>query len=124
MTATTWAGVRVLVTGADGFIGSHLTERLVALGARVRAFCVYNSHGSLGWLDHAAPEVRQALDVRLGDIRDARFVEAACQDIDVVFHLAALIAIPYSYTAPQSFVDTNVIGTLNILEGARRAGVP
>lgn len=111
---------RVLVTGADGFIGSHLTERLVALGARVRAFCLYNSQGSWGWLDHASPEVRKSLDVRLGDIRDARFVEDACQDIDVVFHLAALIAIPYSYAAPESFIDTNVRGTLNVLEAARK----
>jgi len=117
-----WTGIRVLVTGADGFIGSHLAERLVELGADVRAFCLYNSNGSLGWLDHADPAVRAALDVRLGDIRDARFVEDACRDVDTVFHLAALIAIPYSYTAPESFVDTNVKGTLNVLEGARRAG--
>lgn len=117
-----WNGTRVLVTGADGFIGSHLSEWLVALGASVRAFCLYNSNGSLGWLDHADPAIRSALDVRLGDIRDARFVEDACRDVDTVFHLAALIAIPYSYTAPESFVDTNVKGTLNLLEGARRAG--
>lgn len=122
MTSMNWTGVRVLVTGADGFIGSHLTERLVALGAHVRAFCIYNSNGSLGWLDHAAPEVRAAIEVRLGDIRDARFVEESCRDIDTVFHLAALIAIPYSYTAPESFIDTNIKGTLNVLEGARRAG--
>jgi len=114
------AGQSVLVTGADGFIGSHLTERLVELGADVRAFCFYNSNGSLGWLDHSTPEVRKALDVRLGDIRDARFVEEVCRDIDIVFHLAALIAIPYSYQAPESFVDTNVKGTLNVLEAARR----
>ena len=115
-------GRRVLVTGADGFIGSHLTERLVELGARVRAFCFYNSNSSLGWLDRSAPEIRDALDVRLGDIRDARFVEDACRDIEVVFHLAALIAIPYSYQAPESFVDTNVKGTLNVLEAVRRNG--
>jgi NAD dependent epimerase/dehydratase len=117
-----WTGIRVLVTGADGFIGSHLTERLVTLGAQVRAFCLYNSQGSLGWLDHADPAIRAALDVRLGDIRAARFVEEACRDVDTVFHLAALIAIPYSYMAPESFVDTNIKGTLNVLEGARRAG--
>jgi len=117
-----WAERKVLVTGADGFIGSHLTERLVALGADVRAFCFYNSNGSLGWLDGAEPAVRNCLDVRLGDIRDARFVEESCRGVDTVFHLAALIAIPYSYTAPESFVDTNVKGTLNVLEGARRAG--
>jgi NAD dependent epimerase/dehydratase len=117
----TMAGRKVLVTGADGFIGSHLCERLVGLGAEVRAFCFYNSNGSWGWLDGAEPEVREALDVRLGDIRDARFVEQAVAGVDLVFHLAALIAIPYSYTAPESFVDTNVKGTLNVLEAARRA---
>ena len=112
-------GRTVLVTGADGFIGSHLTERLVAEGAKVRAFCLYNSQGSWGWLDQATPEVRASLDVRLGDIRDARFVTTACEGVDVVFHLAALIAIPYSYVAPESFVDTNVRGTMNVLEAAR-----
>ena len=117
-----WKGTRVLVTGADGFIGSHLVERLVAESADVRAFCLYNSNGSLGWIDGFEPEIRKKLDVRLGDIRDARFVEAACRDIDVVFHLAALIAIPYSYAAPESFVETNVKGTLNILEAVRRNG--
>lgn len=116
-------GTKVLVTGADGFIGSHLTERLVAEGADVRAFCLYNSRGSAGWLDEADPATRAALDVRLGDIRDARFVAAATEGVEVVFHLAALIAIPYSYAAPQSFVDTNVSGTLNALEAARAAGV-
>jgi len=118
-----WTGRRVLVTGADGFIGSHLVEALVREGANVRAFCLYNSNGSLGWLDRAAPEVREALDARLGDVRDARFVEACCDGVDVVFHLAALVAIPYSYVAPESFVDTNVRGTLNVLEAARRRGV-
>ena len=117
-----WNGTHVMVTGADGFIGSHVAERLVALGARVRAFCLYNSNGSLGWLDGADPDVRASLDVRLGDVRDARFVEDACRGIDTVFHLAALIAIPYSYQAPESFIDTNVKGTLNVLEGVRRAG--
>jgi NAD dependent epimerase/dehydratase len=117
-----WSGRKVLVTGADGFIGSHLAERLVSLGGDVRAFCFYNSNGSLGWLDGAEPAVKKSLDVRLGDIRDARFVEEACRGVDTIFHLAALIAIPYSYTAPESFVDTNVKGTLNVLEGARRAG--
>jgi NAD dependent epimerase/dehydratase len=117
-----WKGRKVLVTGADGFIGSHLAERLTALGADVRAFCLYNSNGSWGWLDRADPAVKRGLDVRLGDIRDARFVEAACAGVDTVFHLAALIAIPYSYSAPESFVETNVMGTLNVLEGVRRAG--
>jgi NAD dependent epimerase/dehydratase len=117
-----WTGTRVLVTGADGFIGSHLAERLVELGADVRAFCLYNSGGSAGWLDYAPTTVRKAVEVRLGDIRDARITSAACKGVDTVFHLAALISIPYSYTAPQSFVDTNITGTLNMLEAAHRAG--
>ena len=119
----TLRGSKVLVTGADGFIGSHLTERLVAEGADVRAFCLYNSRGSAGWLDESDSATRAALDIRLGDIRDARFVAAATEGIEVVFHLAALIAIPYSYAAPQSFIDTNVSGTLHALEAARAAGV-
>jgi UDP-glucose 4-epimerase len=123
VTAHPLAGRRVLVTGADGFIGSHLAERLVEVGAEVRAFCLYTSQGTWGWLDDAPASVRDRLDVRLGDIRDARFVEASCEGVEVVFHLAALIAIPYSYQAPESFVDTNVRGTLNLLEAARRAGV-
>lgn len=116
-------GKRVLVTGADGFIGSHLTERLVRDGAAVRAFCLYNPQGSWGWLDTTPADVRSSLEVRLGDIRDKEFVRHACEDIDIVFHLAALIAIPYSYLAPQSFIDTNVTGTLNVLDAARRCGV-
>ena len=119
----TWQGVRVLVTGADGFIGSHLTEALVGQGATVRAFCLYNSNGSLGWLDQSEREVRAAIEPVLGDIRDAAFVERSCRDIDVVFHLAALIAIPYSYVAPESFVETNIRGTMHVLEAARRVGV-
>lgn len=119
----TLRGTKVLVTGADGFIGSHLSERLVAEGADVRAFCLYNARGSAGWLDETDPATRKALDIRLGDIRDARFVAAATEGIEIVFHLAALIAIPYSYAAPQSFIDTNVSGTLHALEAARAAGV-
>ena len=111
----------VLVTGADGFIGSHLTEALVAAGTQVRAMCLYTSQGSLGWLDTSSDEVKAAIDVRLGDIRDAGFVAEACRGVDTVLHLAALIAIPYSYIAPESFVDTNVRGTLNVLQGARAA---
>jgi len=118
-----WKGKRVLVTGADGFIGSHVTEALAGAGAQVRALCLYNSQGKLGWLDHTPADLRSKLDVRLGDIRDARLMEEACREVEVVFHLAALIAIPYSYIAPQSFVQTNVEGTLNVLEGCRRAGV-
>lgn len=113
----------VLVTGADGFIGSHLVERLVTDGVSVRAFCLYNAQGSWGWLDHADPTVRRALDVRLGDIRDPGFVAETCRGVDVVLHLAALIAIPYSYAAPESFVSTNIQGTVNVLEAARRHGV-
>ena len=114
-------GTRVLVTGADGFIGSHLTERLLDEAATVRAFCLYNSDGSLGWLDDLDWDRRESVDIRLGDIRDARSVHEAVRGVDVVFHLAALIAIPYSYTAPASFVDTNVTGTLNVLEAVRDA---
>lgn len=112
----------MLVTGADGFIGSHLTETLVREGARVRAFAFYNSMGSYGWLDQSGGEILESLDIRLGDIRDAEFVARSCEGIEVVFHLAALIAIPYSYQAPASFVETNVAGTMNVLEGVRRAG--
>jgi UDP-glucose 4-epimerase len=113
---------RVLVTGADGFIGSHLSEALVREGAEVRAFCMYNSNGTHGWLDQADPAVRDSMDLVLGDIRDARFVAQACEDIEIVFHLAALIAIPYSYVAPASFVETNVSGTMNVLEAVRLGG--
>lgn len=117
----TYSKRKVLVTGADGFIGSHLTEALVRQGARTRAFCFYNSSGSRGWLDELTPSVAKEIDFQLGDIRDSRFVERACKGIDIVFHLAALIAIPYSYLAAESFLDTNARGTLNILEGVRRA---
>jgi UDP-glucose 4-epimerase len=109
----------VLVTGADGFIGSHLVERLRTEGAHVRAFCFYNSQGSRGWLDDLPEDT--STEFRLGDIRDEALVAAACKGIEVVFHLAALIGVPYSYEAPRSFVDTNVGGTLNVLEAARRA---
>jgi UDP-glucose 4-epimerase len=114
------AGRVVLVTGADGFIGSHLVERLVADGARVRAFCLYNPQGSCGWLDQLPAEVRARLDIRLGDVRDMGYVSEACRGAEIVLHLAALIAIPYSYLAPESFVSTNVTGTLNVLEAVRR----
>lgn len=115
--------MRALVTGADGFIGSHLVRRLLDEGADVRALCVYNSNGSLGWLEEMSRDDRARVDVRLGDIRDPRFVREAVQGTDAVFHLAALIAIPYSYIAPASFVDTNVTGTLNVLEAVRDGGV-
>ncbi|HEY3523242.1 MAG TPA: GDP-mannose 4,6-dehydratase [Candidatus Limnocylindrales bacterium] len=112
-------GARVLVTGADGFIGSHLVERLLAEGANVRAFCLYTSEGSIGCLGDLPPAERGRLDIRLGDVRDRRLVEDAVDGMDVVFHLAALIAIPYSYRAGQSFVETNVLGTLNVLVALR-----
>ena len=111
----------VLVTGADGFIGSHLVERLLDEGAMVRALCLYNSEGALGWLDSLAQERRDAIDVRLGDIRDPGFVRNLVEGQEVVLHLAALIAIPYSYVAPRSFVETNVLGTQNVLEAVRAA---
>ncbi|MHA7241038.1 SDR family NAD(P)-dependent oxidoreductase [Arthrobacter sp. TMS1-12-1] len=120
MTEGTLAGKTVVVTGADGFIGSHLTQRLIAEGANVRALCVYNSNSSYGWLDDLSEEERDAVDLQLGDIRDAEFVSDLIKGSDVVLHLAALIAIPYSYQAPRSYVETNVVGTLNVLEAVRR----
>ena len=120
--AIRYDGRKVMVTGADGFIGSHLTEALLEAGAEVRAFCFYNSTGSRGWLDHAAPNLQRRPEIFFGDVRDGRLVESACEGVDVVFHLAALVGIPYSYLAPESFVDTNVRGTLNVLEAVRRRG--
>lgn len=115
----TLEGSSVLVTGAGGFIGSHLVERLVIAGARVRALAAYNSQGSAGWLTDLPDELLGEVDVRLGDIRDAGFVGDLVEGQDVVFHLAALIAIPYSYLAPRAFVDTNVLGTQNVLDAVR-----
>ena len=112
----------VAVTGADGFIGSHLTEELVQAGYRVRAMAIYNSQGSYGWLDRVGPEVMQHVEVQLGDVRDAGSVRALMQGAQTVYHLAALIAIPYSYVAPRSYVETNITGTLNVLEAARDLG--
>jgi len=114
---------KILVTGADGFIGSHLTEELVRQGHSVRAFVLYNSFNSWGWLDSAEPEVQKSLDVFAGDIRDPHGVKTAMKSCDVVLHLAALIAIPYSYHSPDTYVDTNVKGTLNIVQAARELGV-
>lgn len=116
-------GKRVLVTGADGFIGSHLTERLVRRGCTVRAFVQYNSLGSWGWLDESPADMRRDLDVFAGDIRDPHGVRTAAKDCDVILHLAALIAIPYSYHSPQTYVETNVLGTLNVVQAARDLGV-
>ncbi|MBK6908559.1 MAG: SDR family oxidoreductase [Rhodocyclaceae bacterium] len=114
---------KVLVTGADGFIGSHLTEELVRLGYDVRAFVLYNSFNSWGWLDQLPQNVRSNLDVFLGDIRDPNGVRTAMRGCDAVLHLAALIAIPYSYHSPDTYVDTNIKGTLNVLQAAREVGV-
>jgi len=116
-------GKKILVTGADGFIGSHLVEHLVRMGVDVRAFVYYNSFNSWGWLDQSPAEVRKALDVFAGDIRDSHGVRTAMQGCDVVLHLAALIAIPYSYHSPDTYVDTNVKGTLNVVQAARDLGV-
>lgn len=114
---------KILVTGADGFIGSHLTEELVRRGSDVRAFVLYNSFNSWGWLDHTSKEIKGALDVFAGDIRDPYGVKTAMQGCDTVLHLAALIAIPYSYHSPDTYVDTNIKGTLNVLQAARELGV-
>ena len=113
----------ILITGADGFIGSHLTEALVRQGHKVRAFVLYNSFNSWGWLDQCAEDVKGSFEVFTGDIRDPHGVKQAMKDCDVVLHLAALIAIPYSYHSPDTYVDTNVKGTLNVLQAARELGV-
>lgn len=114
--------MKVLVTGSDGFIGSHLTETLLEMGYDVRAFVYYNSFGTWGWLDTLTKDKKDALDVVMGDVRDPSFVLEAMKGIDCVFHLAALIAIPYSYIAPDAYVDTNIKGTLNVLNAAKALG--
>ncbi len=114
---------KILVTGADGFIGSHLTEELVRQGHDVTAFVLYNSFGSWGWLDHCSPDVRGKFKVFSGDIRDPNGVRTAMTGMDAVMHLAALIAIPFSYHSPDSYVDTNIKGTLNVLQAARSLDV-
>lgn len=114
---------KVLVTGADGFIGSHLTEELVRLGYQVRAFVYYNSFNSWGWLDQTPEPIRDQIEVFSGDIRDPHGVKEAMKGCDIVFHLAALIAIPYSYHSPDTYIDTNVKGTLNVVQAARELGV-
>jgi NAD dependent epimerase/dehydratase len=111
--------MKILITGADGFIGSHLTEALVNSGFDVRAFVCYNSFNSNGWLDTVSNEIKNNIDFFPGDIRDPNCVREAMKGIDVVFHLAALIAIPFSYHSPDSYIDTNVKGTLNVIQAAR-----
>lgn len=116
-------GKKVLVTGADGFIGSHLVEALIHEGCDVRAFVFYNSFNSWGWIDSFPKKLLDAVDVFAGDIRDGNGVRTAMKGCDVVFHLAALIAIPFSYHSPDSYVDTNIKGTLNVLQAARDLNV-
>ena len=111
--------MKILVTGADGFIGSHLVEQLLKEGHDVKAFCLYNSFGSKGWLDTLSDKTLNLIDIFFGDIRDPQSVKEAMKGCTHVFHLAALISIPYSYIAPKSYLDTNVYGTLNILQAAR-----
>ncbi len=114
---------KVLVTGADGFIGSHLVEELLYMGADVRAFCYYNSFNSWGWLDSFDKNTLKNIDIFTGDIRDPNGVRTAMKDVHIVFHLAALIGIPFSYHSPDSYIDTNVKGTLNVLQAGRDLNV-
>ena len=116
-------GKKILVTGADGFIGSHLTEFLIARGYDVRAFVFYNSFNSWGWLDYLPAEIHRNLDVFTGDIRDANGVRSAAKDCDAIMHLAALIGIPFSYHSPATYIETNINGTLNVVQAARDLGV-
>ncbi len=113
----------ILVTGADGFIGSHLTEALVRSGFEVRAFAYYNSFNSWGWLEKCAEDVKGKFEVLTGDIRDPHGIKEAMKGCDAVLHLAALIAIPFSYSSPDSYIDTNIKGTLNVLQAARELGI-
>ncbi|MHA1384780.1 MAG: NAD-dependent 4,6-dehydratase LegB [Candidatus Helarchaeota archaeon] len=114
---------KVLVTGAGGFIGSHLVESLVKLGYKVKAFVHYNSFNSWGWIDTFDKQVKESIEVFPGDVRDPNFAYEAMKGVDAVFHLAALIGIPFSYHSPDSYVDTNIKGTLNILQSARRLSI-
>lgn len=114
---------KILVTGADGFIGSHLTEELVKSGYDIRAFVMYNSFNSWGWLDSVSDEIKGKFEVFAGDIRDPNGVRRAMQDCSAVLHLAALIAIPYSYHSPDTYIDTNIKGTLNVVQAARDLGI-
>ncbi|MDP4902061.1 MAG: NAD-dependent 4,6-dehydratase LegB [Ilumatobacteraceae bacterium] len=115
--------MKILVTGADGFIGSHVVETLVKSGHEVRAFVLYNSFNSWGWLDESDKSIRDSIDIFAGDIRDPHGVDKAVENQEVILNLAALIAIPYSYHSPDTYIDTNIKGTLNILQAARRHNV-
>jgi len=115
--------MKVFVTGADGFIGSHLVERLLKLGHKVKAFTFYNFRGSKGWLDSIDKKLLQDLHIISGDIRDYGFLEKQTKGIDVIYHLAALIAIPYSYYSPQSYIDTNISGTYNVLKSSQKNNI-
>lgn len=114
---------KILITGADGFIGSHLTEELIQQGYNVKAFVYYNSFNSWGWLDTSRDKIKSEIEVFTGDVRDPYGVKEAMKGCDTVLHLASLIAIPYSYHSPDTYVDTNIKGTLNILQAARELGV-
>ena len=117
-----WILMRVLVTGSNGFIGSHLVEKLIQHGFSVRAFVNYNSLNSIGWLDNVSQEVLSNCEIFYGDIRDSNAVYEAMKNCDIILHLAALISIPYSYYSPDMYVETNVKGTLNILQAAKKTG--
>ena len=115
--------MKILVTGADGFIGSHLTEELVEKGYYVKAFVYYNSFNNWGWLDTLPKRIMKNVEIFQGDIRDPNGVSEAAEDVDAIFHLAALIAIPFSYHSPDTYVETNIKGTLNVLQAARKLNI-
>jgi len=115
--------MKILVTGSDGFIGSHLTEELVKRGYDVKAFVYYNSFNNWGWLDTLPQNIMENVEIFQGDIRDSNGVEEASKHVDAVFHLAALIAIPFSYYSPDTYVETNIRGTLNVLQAARKLAI-
>ena len=116
-------GSKVLVTGADGFIGSHLVEHLIKKGLSVKAFCLYNSFGSYGWMEDTSLDLKNDVEIVFGDIRDRSFLNNQLEDVECIFNLAALIGIPYSYSATQSYIDTNLVGTLNVLECAKNFNI-
>jgi NAD dependent epimerase/dehydratase len=115
---------KALVTGSEGFIGSHLLERLVRENYNVKALVLYNSFNNYGWIENLSPEIRKNIEIVMGDVRDESFLRNITQNVDIIFHLAALIAIPYSYIAPRQYIDTNVTGTLNILQAALQRSIP